>query len=139
MRKILIGNAIETLACAFLEGNELECVEKNFSCRLGEIDLIMFEASSDTLVFVEVRFRSNVNHGNATESVDWKKQRKLRRTVLYYLQKNATARTNARIDVIGVSKIDTREQNMTFSAQSVSQHYFENHLLTWTQNAIEDA
>jgi len=91
VQKKQLGNAIETLVCTFLEANQLTFVERNFSCRLGEIDLIMFEVSSNSLVFVEVRFRANARHGDATESVDWKKQQKLRRTVMHYLQKNATA------------------------------------------------
>lgn len=137
MRKKLFGNAIETLVCTFLETHELICVERNFSCRLGEIDLIMFEASSNTLVFVEVRFRANANHGNATESVNWKKQQKLRRTVLHYLQKNANALTKARIDVIGVCNTNSTDPHMRLSTQCVTEHCFENHLLTWTRNAIE--
>ncbi len=137
MQKKHLGNAIESLVCTFLEANELICVERNFSCRLGEIDLIMFEASSDSLVFVEVRFRANANRGNATETVDWKKQRKLRRTVMHYLQKKATARTNARIDVIGVCKTDSTDLDLYLPAQGVSRHYFAKHILTWTRNAVE--
>lgn len=137
MQKKHLGNAIESLVCTFLEANELRCVERNFSCRLGEIDLIMFEASSNSLVFVEVRFRANANHGNATESVDWKKQQKLRRTVMYYLQKKATARVNARIDVVGVCKTDSTDQDLSLSVHGVSRHYFARHFLTWTRNAVE--
>jgi len=139
VQKKHFGNTIESLVCSFLEANQLTFVERNFSCRLGEIDLIMFEVSSNSLVFVEVRFRANARHGDATESVDWKKQQKLRRTVMHYLQKNATARTNARIDVIGVCNTDSTDQDVPWSAQGVSRHYFANHLLIWTRNAIEDA
>lgn len=138
MQKKLFGNAMETLVCAFLEENELACVERNFSCRLGEIDLVMFESSSNTLVFVEVRFRANARHGNATESVDRKKQQKLRRTVLHYLQKNADALTNARIDVVGVCNTIATGPNATLLAQNVTQHYVGNHVLTWTRNAVEE-
>lgn len=138
MQKKYLGNAIETLVCRFLEANGLACVKRNFSCRLGEIDLIMYEASSNSLVFIEVRFRANAKHGNATESVDWKKQRKLRRAVLYYLQKNADALTNARIDVIGVCNTDSIDKTMPLSANGVSQHYFKHHLITWTRNAVEE-
>jgi len=144
VQKKHFGNTIESLVCSFLEANQLTFVERNFSCRLGEIDLIMFEVSSNSLVFVEVRFRANAHHGNATESVDWKKQRKLRRTVMHYLQRNATARINARIDVVGVCKTDSTDPDstnhcMSLSAHGVSRHYFANHLLIWTRNAIEDA
>jgi len=132
------GNAIESLVCTFLEQIGLTCIERNFSCRLGEIDLIMFEAASNSLVFVEVRYRSNQHHGNATESVDWKKQRKLRRTGLHYLQKNADIDTCARIDVIGVCKSNELCSFIPEFTHSVTEHHFQNHVLTWTRNAIED-
>jgi len=138
VQKKLLGNATESLVRSFLEQHGLNCVEQNFSCRLGEIDLVMLETTSNSLVFVEVRFRANASHGNATESVDWKKQRKLRRTVLHYLQKNADAGTHARIDVIGVCKSSSRQLNQLGSTQCVTQHAFKNHLLTWTRNAVEE-
>jgi len=137
VHKKSIGNAMETLACKFLEDHQLICVERNFSCRLGEIDLIMRDTSSNTLVFVEVRFRANAKRGNATESVNWKKQQKLRRTALHYLQKKANASTRARIDVIGISNTDTSKLNERESAPYVSEYCYQNHLLTWTRNAIE--
>lgn len=138
MQKKLFGNAIETLVCTFLEEHDLRCVERNFTCRLGEIDLVMFEASSNTLVFVEVRFRANAARGNATESVDWKKRQKLRRTVLHYLQKNATAFTNARIDVVGVCHSSSPDQQQHLQTPCVTEHVYQGYLLIWTRNAIEE-
>ncbi|MCL4143714.1 UNVERIFIED_CONTAM: hypothetical protein GTU68_030779 [Idotea baltica] len=130
------GDSIEALVCAFLEQQNLRCIAKNFSCRLGEVDLIMLEPADNTLVFVEVRFRANAGRGTATESVDWKKQRKLRRTALYYLQKHANALQAARIDVIGVSyRLD---ETANEHVNGVSYHLFQNHGLVWTRNAVEE-
>lgn len=128
------GLSIEALVAEFLEHQGLRLLTKNYACRLGEIDLILQDESDSALIFVEVRYRSNWHHGGATASVDWKKQRKLRRVVLHYLQKHGNANTAARIDVIGVS---TNEPPETMSGFGVSQHRSHNHYLIWTVNAVE--
>lgn len=138
VRKNQFGYTIEALVCAFLEENQLTCVQRNFSCRLGEIDLIMLDASSNTLVFVEVRFRARASHGSATESVDWRKQRKLRRAVMHYLQIHADARRAARVDVVGVSYISQSAHSIDFHLPSVSIHQFQEYQLVWTRNALDD-
>ena len=68
------GLAYENIALKYLEKNNLTLVEKNFHSRFGEIDLIMKD--EDTLTFVEVRYRKNVSHGSASESVNLSKQKK---------------------------------------------------------------
>lgn len=139
MQTTIIGSNIEALVCAFLELNAHRCVAKNYHCRLGEIDLIMLEEASDTLVFVEVRFRAGHDFGSASETVDWAKQRKLKRAVLHYLQKHSNAKQCARIDVIGVSNLvpNAAAPNPTVSF-GVSTHQHDGYLLRWTRNAIED-
>lgn len=138
MQKTTFGATIEAMVCTFLELNALSCVTKNYHCRLGEIDLIMLEEASNTLVFVEVRFRAETHFGSATETVDWAKQRKLKRAVLHYLQKNANAKQHARIDVIGVCNLPTMivapDACVSFG---VSNHQHDQYLLRWTRNAIE--
>ena len=39
------------------------------------------------LVFVEVRYRKNTTHGSPAETVDFRKQKKLRATAEHYLQR----------------------------------------------------
>ena len=57
---------------------------QNYHCRFGEIDLIMKDAK--TLVFIEVRLRSNNSFGNAASSITPQKQNKLILTAQHYLQ-----------------------------------------------------
>ena len=79
------GAAAEARALAFLQQQGLTLVEQNFSCRWGEIDLILRE--QETLVFVEVRQRSSARFGGAAASVSASKQAKLWRTAEVYLQR----------------------------------------------------
>lgn len=79
------GAAAEAAACAHLQAAGLELVTRNYSCRMGEIDLIM--RHGDTLVFVEVRSRASARFGGAAASVDLRKQQRLTRTAQHYLQR----------------------------------------------------
>ena len=58
-------------------------VERNFKCRIGEIDLICI--MDKTLVFCEVKTRTRLIFGMPAESVDEKKKRHLRRVASSYL------------------------------------------------------
>ena len=79
-----IGFDAEEKARHYLTEQGLTWVKSNYSCRMGEIDLIMRD--HDYLVFIEVRARSRNTFGNAMESVTPSKQRKLHKTAAYYLQ-----------------------------------------------------
>lgn len=96
------GKLAENLAQRLLESNQLTLLEKNYHCRYGEIDLIMKD--ENTLVFVEVRFRKSNQFGGALESIDRKKQNKIRITAQHYLQKNK-CKHNARFDVVTLSSL----------------------------------
>ena len=80
------GQKAEDRARRFLAQSGLRLVERNYRSPQGEIDLIMNEGA--TLVFIEVRYRSNENFGLAGETVDLHKQRKLRACAEHYLMHN---------------------------------------------------
>lgn len=97
--KIQAGAAIEAAAAEWLHARGLICVERNFRCRGGEIDLIMRDGR--TLVFVEVRLRNHDNFGSAAESVTAAKQRRVIHAAQYYLATHKTAADSAcRFDVL---------------------------------------
>jgi len=95
------GEDAEAACCRYLKSQGLKLVSKNFSCPLGEIDIIMLD--KNLLVFVEVRFRKNNNFGGGLESVTSAKQLKLRKTAELFLQQNRQYE-NARFDVVSMSK-----------------------------------
>ena len=59
--KITIGREKEQIVAEYLCGKGYEILERNFNCRLGEIDIIAREKESNTLVFCEVKYRSSLN------------------------------------------------------------------------------
>ncbi len=94
------GFGVETWVGRYLEKHGLKLIQRNFSCKVGEIDLIMVD--NDQLVFVEVRSRRNNRDGSPAETVTPAKQRRLIRCAGYYLQ---TKRINmpCRFDVVAVT------------------------------------
>ncbi|MDR3492046.1 MAG: YraN family protein [Gammaproteobacteria bacterium] len=99
---IQIGQQAEDEACNYLQKQGYSLLERNYRCKMGEIDLIMKD--NTCIVFVEVRLRNNPRCGNALDSVDLRKQKKLTLTATHYLcQKKWFDKVNCRFDVIGIS------------------------------------
>ena len=94
------GARWEDAALHHLQQNGLRLVARNFTCRFGEIDLVMRDR--DRLVFVEVRFRDSDGHGGGTPSVGPAKRAKLTRAASLYLQAHPEfAQLPCRFDVVG--------------------------------------
>lgn len=91
------GLAAEKAAALFLQQQGLSLLTQNYSCRYGEIDLVMREGH--TLVFIEVRLRSNRGFTSAADSIDQRKQQKLIRVAQFYLQ-SQNLNTPCRFDAI---------------------------------------
>lgn len=100
MNKRETGSEYESAAAAFLERKGFRLLEKNFRCRTGEIDLIMQDG--DTLVFVEVKFRSSRSMGFGEESVNLRKQQTIYKVAQFYLLKRQLGEPNCRFDVVAV-------------------------------------
>ena len=94
-----IGTRGEDIARAYLERAGLKFVAANWSCKAGEVDLLMRHRF--TLVFVEVRLRAPTVFGEGFETVGRDKQRKLIRTAQYYQQKE-NYWGDIRFDVISI-------------------------------------
>ena len=99
------GLEAEKLAATFLAKHGLKLVTQNYHCRFGEIDLIMQDAK--TLVFIEVRLRSNARFGSAGASITPQKQQKLIATAQHYLQQHGD--TACRFDAILMDKADLQQ------------------------------
>ncbi|MFT6693216.1 MAG: putative endonuclease [Neolewinella sp.] len=97
-----IGIKAEQIAYDYLLLKGLTPVERNFSTRRGEIDIIMNDGKQ--LVFVEVRYRQSTLFGGAEESVTAKKFQRLKAAASAYMQTHRlTNNTAARFDVIALT------------------------------------
>jgi putative endonuclease len=115
------GEDAEAACCRYLRSQGLKLVDKNFSCRHGEVDIIMLDKKM--LVFVEVRFRKNDSFGGGLQSITSAKQLKIRKTAELYLQQHPQHK-NARIDVVSMSK-----KNQT-------NHDRQEYIFEWVTNAF---
>ena len=94
------GKVYEQLAAQYLQQQGLTLVTQNFSCKMGEIDLIMRQ--QQYWVFVEVKYRASAAFGGALAAVTVRKQQKVLRTVQYYQQLHKLAQQPCRIDVLTI-------------------------------------
>ncbi|WP_323845070.1 YraN family protein [Microbulbifer magnicolonia] len=94
-----IGARMEEAAARYLQAAGLTVIARNYRSRRGEIDLIANDG--DTLVFAEVRYRSNNRFGTAGATVDRRKQQKLLATAQSYLLQNKLD-CPCRFDVIAI-------------------------------------
>ena len=83
MNKRQIGSVYELKASDYLTKKGYQIIERNYRCRIGEIDIIAIER--DCLCFIEVKYRKNEKTGDPLEAVDKRKQQKIIRTAQYYL------------------------------------------------------
>lgn len=109
------GAEKEREAERYLIEQGLILVERNYWCKLGEIDLIMRDQRNgqEILVFVEVRYRKNTQYGSPQETITTSKQRKLWRTAEYYLQRYSSQNTSTpacRFDVVAITMHNNRRQ-----------------------------
>ena len=97
------GNQAEQLACDYLKNRGLILVTRNYRCKRGEIDLIMQDAG--VLVFVEVKFRQDQDHGRAEEFFHPHKRAKFALAMQQYLHQHKLnpAHTDHRIDVVAIN------------------------------------
>ncbi len=99
--RIAIGQAAEDAAESFLRKRGLKTLQRNFQCRLGEIDLVMRDG--ECLVFTEVRFRRPGQHGSGADSITLAKRRKLINSAGWYLRfKKISSHQVCRFDVVSV-------------------------------------
>lgn len=96
------GRRAEAAAARFLRAKGYQILDQNFTCRLGELDLVGVDPDR-SIVFVEVRSTESGDCARPAASVDLVKQRKLTRLALYYMKTHKLLEMNVRFDVLAIS------------------------------------
>ncbi len=109
-----LGSVGEELATKFLQKKGYKILGKNFHSKLGEIDIIALDPSTDstgspqagsgqgTLVFVEVKARWTKEYGPPEEAVTPRKIRSIIKTGQYYKLLHPKLPEALRIDVVTI-------------------------------------
>jgi len=95
------GNQGEAAVAAALVRRGYRIVERQYHCRWGEIDLIVW-APEGVLCFVEVKSRTGTRFSAPREAVTAAKQRRLRNAASWYLAQTGLDDCPCRFDVAEV-------------------------------------
>jgi putative endonuclease len=83
----------------FLRNKGLRTLIRNFSCKVGELDLVMVDTDG-TLVFVEVRTRANEEFGPAEATVNATKRERVSQAARYFIAAHRIEDRPLRFDII---------------------------------------
>ena len=95
------GKCGEEIAAEFLEKQGIKIIAKNYRTKFGEIDLIGFDKS--TIIFIEVKLRSNDNFGSPVDAVTQAKLKRIYNSALWYISEHKS-NYDYRFDVIAIRK-----------------------------------
>lgn len=96
-----LGARGEELASRHLQGAGYRILERNFRSRGGEVDIVVRDHDG-TIVFVEVKTRSNLAFGLPQLAVTSRKQRQIAKGALSWLSRHGCHDQAARFDVVAV-------------------------------------
>ncbi len=82
-----IGDIGENYTAKYLKSNGFKILERNFSCKMGEIDIIA--QKGETLHFVEVKSRKPGAVTSGQSAINYSKQGKIVKAAKYYILNNS--------------------------------------------------
>jgi len=94
------GSWGEETAAEYLITKGYKIVERNYRCKIGEIDIVAYDGN--VLVFIEVKARSNMKFGLPCEAITNTKLRHIKRTISYYTVINNIEDVDIRIDAVEI-------------------------------------
>ena len=95
-----LGERGERAACGFLKEHRYEILEKNYKCKLGEIDVIARRRGR--LAFVEIKTRTSAQFGTPQEAVDLRKQAKIFKVAQWYMKEKKIVKAPVAFDVVAI-------------------------------------
>jgi putative endonuclease len=99
--KKLLGRQGEDRAALYLAGKGYRILERNYSTRSGEIDLIALHEGE--VVFVEVKTRTSDAYGAPELAVNARKQSRMIKAALSYIRYKKLHQVPCRFDVVAIS------------------------------------
>ena len=95
-----IGSLGEDIAETYLRQVGYTVLERNFRCKIGEIDII--GKDGDYICFIEVKTRYGSIYGSPCEAVTYSKRIKIYKTAEIYIMRKKLFKFNFRFDVIEI-------------------------------------
>ncbi len=102
-----LGNLGENFAEEFLIAKGYRILQRNYSCKFGEIDIVAMK--NETIYFVEVKTRQSVQFGYPAEAITKKKRKSMERSAMYYLDHSKFHCSNYEFKVVEIMINDFNE------------------------------
>lgn len=99
-RNKALGAYGEKIAANFLQDLGMVILDRNWTCRFGEIDIVARDG--DAVVVCEVKTRTGTRHGTSADAVTEAKATRLRTLIGAWLQAHSCAASSTRIDVVAI-------------------------------------
>lgn len=99
-RNKALGAYGEQVAVDHLRSQGLVILDRNWTCRYGEVDIVARDDA--TLVVCEVKTRTGDRYGSPLEAVGPQKAARLRRLAAHWLEVHGLHPPSVRIDVVSV-------------------------------------
>lgn len=103
MTRTELGKRGESAAAQYLERCGMTIVDRNWTCKAGEADIVAIDG--EQLVFVEVKTRTTDAKGSPEDAVSPSKQARYARIARSYIDKAGIAEPSVRFDVIAIRPI----------------------------------
>lgn len=114
MNNVNFGKKGEQIATQYLKNKGYKIINKNYTTKIGEMDIIAKD--KDTIAFVEVKTRKDKSYGHPKEAVNYFKQKKYSQLAMQYIKSNNLFNTKCRFDVIEILDQNTQELNHIINA-----------------------
>jgi putative endonuclease len=118
----LLGKAGEDKAARFLLNKGYRIIERNYSTRNGEIDLIAMH--DGVLVFIEVKTRTNDAFGAPQHAVNQRKQQRMVKAALAYINYKKIHQIPCRFDVVAITTSAEKEVELIQNAFETDRTHF---------------
>ncbi len=109
-KRRVFGNRGEDLAASFFVSRGFRVVARNWSCRLGEIDLIAEKEGK--LHFVEIKTRHSLDFGYPEEAITPTKLKHLARAIETYLRDKAVEDVEYQVDALAILVLPGERPNL---------------------------
>lgn len=113
------GNIAEEQAAKYLQNKGYKILARNFSCKMGEIDIIA-EDKQNTIIFIEVKQRKTNLFGGGLAAVNKAKQRRITLTAAEYIKKTQPKYFALRFDIITITGNDLEHYENAFTTQNLT-------------------
>ena len=99
----IVGNIGENMAADILEQQGYEVIARNYTCKLGEVDIIAMDIKDKVLSFIEVKMRTNSKYGYPAQAISNDKIRHIKNVANYFLREHRDFQSySSRFDIVEI-------------------------------------